>query len=100
MTKGLKTCLQRFRIKLNSKSCKRDIATKTDIQLLKIDLERTKNELENKIERTKSDLESKIKNIRVDLIGKIGIPKVDILKWLFGFWITLLGTIIFLWLSK
>ena len=70
-------------------SCKGDVVTKTDIQLLKIDLE-----------RTKSELESKIENVRIDLIGKIGISKVDILKWLFGFWITLLGTIIFLWFSK
>lgn len=63
-------------------SCKGDIATKTDLQLLKI------------------DLEGKIENLRLDLIGKIGTAKIDMLKWLFGFWITILGTIIALWLSK
>ncbi|MEP9412183.1 MAG: hypothetical protein HRF42_12455 [Candidatus Brocadia sp.] len=74
-------------------SYKGDIATKTDLQLLKIDLE-------GKIEKVRLDLEGKIENLRLDLIGKIGTAKIDMLKWLFGFWITLLGTIIALWLSK
>ena len=50
---------------------KGDTATKTDLQLLKIDLE-------NKIEKA----------------------KVDILKWQFGFWLTIIGTIVAIWLSK
>lgn len=92
-------------------SFKGDVATKTDLQLLKLDIENKldkldsriggiKDELENKIEGVKNDLENKIENSRLDLIGKIGTSKIDMLKWLFGFWITLLGTIIALWLSK
>lgn len=99
-------------------SFKGDVATKTDLQLLKLDIEGKLDKLDAKIEGVKSDLEgkidkldakiegvkseleAKIENLRLDLIGKIGTAKIDMLKWLFGFWITLLGTIIALWLSK
>ena len=41
-------------------SYKGDIATKTDLQLLRIEVEKAKSGLEGKIEKTKSDLENKI----------------------------------------
>ena len=39
---------------------KGDIATKTDLQLLRIEVEKAKGDLEGKIEKTKSNLENKI----------------------------------------
>jgi hypothetical protein len=59
-------------------SSKGDIATKSDMQLLRTDMQLLRTELENKIEKA----------------------KVDILKWQFGFWVTIIGAIVAIWLSK
>jgi hypothetical protein len=59
-------------------SSKGDIATKSDLQLLRTDLQLLRTELESKIEKS----------------------KVDILKWQFGFWVTIIGAIVAIWLSK
>lgn len=45
------------------------------------------------MEKAKSNLEGKMENLRLDLIGKIGTVKIDMLKWLFGFLVTSLGTL-------
>lgn len=83
---------------------KGDIATKTDLQPIRTDLQFLRTELENKIENLKSDLivivDSKTGNVKSDLSMNIEKAKVDILKWQFGFWITIIGAIVAIWLSK
>ena len=59
-------------------SSKGDIATKSDMQLIRTDLQLLRTELENNIEKT----------------------KVELLKWQFGFGVTIIGAIIAIWLSK
>ena len=85
-------------------SSKGDIATKSDLQLLRTDLQLLRTELENKIESIKLELtaniDSKIINIKSDLNTNIEKAKVDILKWQFGFWVTIIGAIVAIWLSK
>ena len=81
-------------------SSKGDIATKSDMQLLRTDLQLLRTELENKIENIKTELESKMGNIKSDLNTNIEKAKVDILKWQFGFWVTIIGAIVAIWLSK
>ena len=68
---------------------KGDIATKSDLQLLRTDLQ-----------LLRTDLEGQIKNIKSDLNANIEKTKVELLKWQFGFWVTIIGVIVALWLSK
>lgn len=84
-----------------------DTATKADLQIfatktdLQIDLQILKTDLEKQIQAVKSDLErqiqgvkSEVQGVKLELEKQIQTVKVDLLKWLFGFWITLLIAII------
>ena len=72
-----------------------NLATKADIDTLRVDLATVKADLDAKIETIKADLDVKVETIRADLDAKVETiradlelkiekAKVDLLKWLFG----------------
>ena len=56
--------------------------------------------LRTDLQLLRTELEGQIKNIKSDLNANIEKAKVDILKWQFGFWVTIIGAIIAIWLSN
>ncbi len=92
---------------------KGDVATKADLEnqsrVLKADLENqsraVKTDLENQSRAVKTDLENQSRAIKTDLENQLRVfkaefekqiqtVKIDLIKWFFGFWITLLIAII------
>ncbi|KWT83388.1 LA_3696 family protein [Candidatus Magnetominusculus xianensis] len=74
-------------------SSREDLATKSDIRELKMELlnherkiDSIKSDLELKMGTIRSDLELKIESVRSDLELKIEKSKSDTLKWMFLFW--------------
>lgn len=55
-----------------------DVATKADLQVF----------------ATKADIEKQIQGVRTELKTEIQAVKFDLLKWLFGFWITIILAIL------
>ena len=78
------------------------IATKVDIEKVRAEIEKVRAEIEKVRAELKVDIEkvrAEIEKVRAELLVKIEATKSDLLRWLFGFWVTLFLAILALFLK-
>lgn len=66
---------------------------KSEVQGVKLELQDVKSDVQG-VKSEVQGLKSEVQGVKSDLEKQIQTVKVDLLKWLFGFWITLLIAII------
>ncbi len=71
------------------------VATKTDIEKIRGEIEKVRSDLKIDIEKVRAEIEK----VRAELLVKIEGTKSELIRWLFGAWVTLFLAILALFLK-